>query len=108
MSKDKILIRPGHANEIKLESVQVTSDPNIESISPITRGCLFNHEQPENYTLRAHKKYTQATCKFECHIQEALLAMKDEDKCLPWYYPQVDPDARLCSPFEARKMRTLM
>ena len=23
------------------------------------RGCLFNHEQPENYVLRAHKKYTQ-------------------------------------------------
>ena len=84
MSGDKILIRPGHTvglfqplvqfnayllnefiysyflqNEIKLESVQVTSDSSIEYITPIKRGCLFNHEQPENYTLKAHKKYTQ-------------------------------------------------
>ena len=48
----------------------------------------------------------KATCKFECHIHEALSAMKDEDKCLPWYYPQVDPHARLCSPFEAKEFRT--
>ena len=50
----------------------------------------------------------KATCKFECHIQEALLAMKDEDKCLPWYYPQVDQDARLCSPYEAIKLRMMI
>ena len=31
--------------------------------------------------------------------------MKDDDKCLPWYYPQVDPEARLCSPFESRALR---
>ena len=79
MMSGAILIRPGHIvsnvhlfhwnnilcihndlqNEIMVESVQVTSDPDIESISPMRRGCLFNHEQPENYTLRAHKKYTQ-------------------------------------------------
>ena len=34
--------------------------------------------------------------------------MKDEDQCLPWYYPQVIPDARLCSPFEARELRTMI
>ena len=46
-------------NEVALESVQVTSDPIIESINPTKRGCLFNSEQPENFTLKAHKKYTQ-------------------------------------------------
>ena len=50
----------------------------------------------------------KATCKFECHIREALSEMKEEDKCLPWYYPQVDPDARICSPFEARELRTMI
>ena len=50
----------------------------------------------------------KATCKFECHIQEALSVMDDKDKCLPWYYPQVDPDARLCTPFEARKLRMMI
>ena len=23
-------------------------------------------------------------------------------KCIPWYYPPVDPDLRLCSPYEAK------
>ena len=50
----------------------------------------------------------KATCKFECKIQEALSEMKEEDKCLPWYYPQVDPDARLCTPFEAKELMTMM
>ena len=46
-------------NEIALEPLQVTSDPSIDSLSPMRRGCLFSNEQPENYTLKAHKKYTQ-------------------------------------------------
>ena len=102
----------------------VTSDPGIEYVSPAKRGCLFHYEQPENHTLKYHKKYTQvnlclvcvsespkinlfdqATCKFECRIQIALLPMKLEDRCLPWYYHQVDPEARLCSPFEAQAMK---
>ena len=33
---------------------------------------------------------------------------KQEDKCLPWYYPQVDPEARLCSPFEAIKLQKMI
>ena len=48
-------------NQVALESVRVASDPNIESIDPILRGCLFPHEQPENYTLKAHQKYTQVS-----------------------------------------------
>ena len=42
---------------------------------------------------------------FECHIKAALSEMNETDRCLPWYYPQVDPEARLCSPFEARMLR---
>ena len=53
-------------NEIALEPLQVTSDPSIESLSPMRRGCLFNDEQPENYTLKAHKKYTQVKLNWWC------------------------------------------
>ena len=42
-----------------MEAVQVSSDLGIDSITPMKRGCLFNYEQPENYTLKGHKKYTQ-------------------------------------------------
>ena len=51
----KILLQ----NEITLESVQVTSDPGIETIDQKKRECLFKHEQPENHTLAAHNNYTQ-------------------------------------------------
>ena len=33
---------------------------------------------------------------------------KKEDQCLPWYYPQVDPKARLCSPFEAIEFKKMI
>ena len=56
-------------NEVALESVRVASDPNIESIDPILRGCLFPHEQPENYTMKAHQKYTQVSNVVE-HLQD--------------------------------------
>ena len=46
-------------NEVTLEPVKLASDPNVESIDPILRGCLFHHEQPENYTIKAHQMYTQ-------------------------------------------------
>ena len=32
--------------------------------------------------------------------------MTDDDKCIPWYYPQLDPDMRMCSPFEAREFKS--
>ena len=51
------------------------------------------------------KTVNQATCKFECRIQMALLSMEEDERCLPWYYPQVDPKARMCSPFEAIAVR---
>ena len=44
-----------------MEAVQVTSDEGIDSITPMKRGCLFSYEQPENYTLKGHKKYTQVS-----------------------------------------------
>ena len=28
--------------------------------------------------------------------------MNGTDRCIPWYYPPVDPEVRVCDPFEAR------
>ena len=52
-------------NEVTMEAVQVTSDEGIDSITPMKRGCLFSYEQPENYTLKGHKKYTQVIWKYK-------------------------------------------
>ena len=31
--------------------------------------------------------------------------MNVTERCLPWYYPQVDPEAKVCSPLDALTMR---
>ena len=93
----------------------MTSDPNIASIPPRKRNCYFDHEHP----LSGHQKYSQvckgfsslgknkvsskqASCFLECRMNKVLTEKSTEDKCIPWYYPLVDPALRLCSPFEAR------
>ncbi len=35
-------------------------------------------------------------------MSNALANMSTADRCIPWYYPPVDPSARMCDPFEAR------
>ena len=38
----------------------------------------------------------------ECRIKRVLSNMTNVTKCTPWYYPPVNPDTRMCSPFEAQ------
>ena len=35
----------------------------------------------------------------ECSISYVL---NTTERCIPWYYPPVDPEVRMCSAFEAR------
>ena len=44
----------------------------------------------------------------ECSISRTLLSLTPREKCLPWYYPAVDADARMCNPFEARNFSKIM
>ena len=41
-------------------------------------------------------------------MAHALSSQPREDRCAPWYYPQVRPDVRMCSPFEAREFDAKM
>ena len=50
----------------------------------------------------------QVSCKLECRIRKALDRMRDGEKCIPWFLPPVDPDARLCSPYETRRFKKEM
>ena len=50
----------------------------------------------------------KASCVLECQIQETLSRMTEQDRCIPWYYPQIDQELRLCSPFEALNLRSLI
>ena len=44
----------------------------------------------------------------ECRVTKALSNMTEGNKCTPWYYPPVNPDTRLCSPFEAEDFIRIM
>ena len=38
-------------------------------------------------------------------MKKVLSNREEKDKCIPWFFPLVDPDVRLCSPFEARSFK---
>ena len=42
----------------------------------------------------------------ECRIERALFNMTEERRCIPWFYPPLDGDTRLCSPFEAEEFKS--
>ena len=113
-------------NEIILGATKVTPNQNIKGINPVKRNCLFEHENPPNQPLAAYKKYSQVggihysfhfgrtrqhtftlqvSCIFECRIKKALSNMTEGNKCIPWYYPPVNNDTRMCSPFEAEEFK---
>ena len=98
-------------------ATKVASNDNIRSTDPVMRNCFFNDE----HQLKAHLNYSQATgdqilifktkmsakvsfqaaCLLECRISNVLSQLNTKNKCIPWYYPNVHPDLRICSPFEA-------
>ena len=113
-------------NEVILGATKVTPNQNIKWINPVRRNCLFEHENPPNQPLAAYKKYSQVggmhysfhfggtrqdtfilqvSCIFECRIKKALSNMTEGNKCIPWYYPPVNNDTRMCSPFEADEFK---
>ena len=90
---------------MSLAAVKVTPDSNIESISPEKRKCYFHYEYPKTQPLTAHKNYSQVSCILECNMRKVLSTRVEEDRCIPWYFPPVDPNVRLCSPYEARDFK---
>ena len=93
---------------MSIGAVKVTPNSNILPISPMKRNCYFHHEHPENQPLTAHKNYSQVACILECNMRRVLSDRLEKDKCMPWYFPPVYPDLRLCSPFEARDFKKEM
>ena len=39
-------------------------------------------------------------------MEKVVAQLNESEKCLPWYYPPIDLDLRLCSPFEAKDFST--
>merc|ERR1719188_1845760 len=95
------MIRPGHSNVVSLGATKVTPNENIRSTDPRKRNCYFNDEKE----LKAHANYSQVACTLECGISHALNMLNGTSRCIPWFYPPVDPEVRVCDPFEAKDFR---
>lgn len=97
-TRKSVMIRPGHSNVVSLGATKVTPNENIRSTDAKKRNCYFSDEK----ILKAHSKYSQVACTLECGLSHALDKLNGTDRCIPWYYPPVDPEVRVCDPFEAR------
>ena len=89
-------IKPGHHNKIILSGMQVDADENMRSLDIIGRQCIFHDESSD---MKIFKNYTYANCIFEC----TLLAASEKYQCIPWYFPTLDDNIKMCNPWEAQE-----
>ena len=78
------------------------SDPDIQSIEPKLRKCLF----PQERKLKLYKSYSQSCCLLECKLQFAQ--SRTHFNCTPWYFPTQDQPIQMCDPWQSQKMEQLM
>ena len=78
------------------------SDPDIQSIEPKLRKCLF----PQERKLKLYKSYSQSCCLLECKLKFAQ--SQTHFNCTPWYFPTQDQPIQMCDPWQSQKMEQLM
>ena len=92
----------GHVNNVILKAYDVKSAPDIQSIEPRFRKCLF----PRERKLKLYKSYSQSCCLLECKLQFAQ--SRTHFNCTPWYFPTQDQPIQMCDPWQSQKMEQLM
>ena len=92
----------GHVNNVILKAYDVKSAPDIQSIEPRLRKCLF----PQERKLKLYKSYSQSCCLLECKLQFAQ--SRTHFNCTPWYFPTQDQPIQMCDPWQSQKMEQLM
>ena len=107
-SKNGILIKSGQENEVAISATRFDADTKIRGVNSTKRNCYFSDE----YSLKLHKKYTQANCLFQCKIRHVRDLMKQENttlgSCAPWFYPVEDQYLHeICDPWRSERFQTL-
>ena len=99
--QNSIRIMPGHDTLVALNAEKIVADGDIKSIDHTKRFCYF----PDEYQLKLHLNYSQASCILECEMQfaqETLLKIDPKAKnCTPWYLPSIGETVRMCDPWKA-------
>jgi amiloride-sensitive sodium channel len=91
-------IRPGHNNLISLTATMIEASPDLRTLVPWRRNCIFNDE---TQNLTKYNEYTQSNCLLECSLkfaQEKVLA-NSKETCTPWFFPTVKNSTYICDPW---------
>ncbi|KAH8295713.1 hypothetical protein KR018_005486, partial [Drosophila ironensis] len=78
----------GHQTSFRLIARSFEALPTIRHIDRSKRQCIFSDEQE----LLFYRYYTRRNCEAEC---DALFFLRSCD-CIPYYLPQVYPNASVC------------
>jgi len=71
----------GHHVTLSLKLSVVRTNPDLKSLNPLKRGCIFPEEGEEKISLFSN--YSQAACQMECMLAYA----RSVCGCTPWEYP---------------------
>ncbi|XP_059085016.1 sodium channel protein Nach-like [Tigriopus californicus] len=96
------LIQPGHVTYAAISATGIIASDAIQSVSPVTRNCYF----PNEFELQVHSNYSRANCLLECSMDYAR--NKLEEKCIPWYFPTTDEQAKPCDPWLTKQFLNIM
>lgn len=66
--KSTILVEGAYS--ITFSTIEVTSDNDVEQVSPAVRNCRFPFEKPEE--LKAYSMYSYSSCIVQCHIDAQI------------------------------------
>jgi hypothetical protein len=81
-----------------MTAVDIQAD--LEYMDVGDRKCYYPSGGLEDFQLKMHNNYTQASCILECQITYALERMRylGEEPCVPWYLPTLGT-SRMCNPW---------
>lgn len=82
------LLPAGSETKIRIRTDKTEADPKLKSIDTHYRQCLFEGEAKLEY----FSYYNRRNCEMECQARQLL----DNCKCLNYYMPMIDANARIC------------
>ena len=128
LSLTSLIARPGYENNIKVDAIHLETKKETRKYEPNRRNCYF----PDEHKLKAHRRYSQFNCIFECEEEFASkclttcneagqecdcqdiayinrISLADHDSCVPWFFPAAAKRLqKMCNPWNAQKFLTII
>ncbi len=123
-----IRLRPGHENHVAVSAVSVRAEAGVKDVGVEKRRCYFPNDtvstdncadnqitehvdcgQPSFQKLSGYTNYSLSNCLLLCDIRYAHSVMKSDEKCVPWYLPNLTTnETTMCDPWSAANFRSIV